>query len=327
MSPPPLDRARAAARPRSRVRAASAVGAALTLAVALASPSAGAKCDGDLAAALALAKEADRERAVDVAAAIAKHKRATELAPSRASLFWRLAVSQLKAEEYAAAAESFGRAWKLDPKHAGYAAAHGTALARVAARGGGDFAAARAPLEAALSLDPNHADAHHELGDVLLHLHDDHGALVHYTRAVELAPAHAPHWAALGDLYLRLRLLEQAEQTLAASLEVVEGDAARFPLLMLLGQTLDRRGRPAEALPRFEQAKAACGACGGPGQAIVYFSLGMSYAAQSPPRRAEALQNLTAFSKMICRGAAASRYADACSQANERIARLGSAIP
>lgn len=299
----------------------------MSLALSLASPTARAKCDGDLAVALALAKEADRDRATDVSAAIAKHKRATELAPSRASLWWRLAVSQLKAEEYAAAAESFGRAWKLDPKHAGYAAAHGTALARVAARGGGDFGVARGPLEAALALDPGHADAHHELGDVLLHLHDDRGALAHYTRAVELAPTHAPHWAALGDLYLRLRLLEQAEQTLAASLEMVEGDASRFPLLMLLGQTLERRGRNVDALARFEQAKAACGACGGGGQATIYFSLGMSYAAQSPPRRAEAVQNLTAFSKMICKGAAASRYADACTQAYDRMTKLGSAIP
>lgn len=310
----------------ARPRAALASIAALALGLALARPAA-AECPPPVREALELAKEADRTRATDAEAALAKYRRAAELAPGRHGLLWRLAFAQIRAEDYSAAAATLERAIALAPRHAGYAAARGAALARVAQRGQADaLPAARASLEAALALDPSHAEAHHELADVLLRLGDERGALVHETRAIELSPEKGAWYTSLADLYLRLRHVDEADAVLREGLARVKDDAPRFPMLLLRGDALARKGDGIASLTAYEEAKRACGACGGPGQPLVYFRLGASYAAQSPPRKSEAMANLQAFQRLICKGAAAARYTDECTEAYGLAVRMGGAL-
>ena len=58
----------------------------------------------------------------------------------------------------------------------------------------------------------------------------------------------------------------------------------------------------------------------------LFFNLGVAYAEVQPPRKNEAIQQLQSFSKIVCRGAAAARYADQCSQAQEFVKRLGGTV-
>jgi hypothetical protein len=43
----------------------------------------------------------------------------------------------------------------------------------------------------------------------------------------------------------------------------------------------------------------------------------------SPPRKSEAIAQLQSFQKMICKGAAAARYSDQCTQAQQLATKLG----
>ena len=47
------------------------------------------------------------------------------------------------------------------------------------------------------------------------------------------------------------------------------------------------------------------------------------YATANPPRKSEAMQQLQTFQKMVCKGAAAARYADQCSQTQQLANKLG----
>jgi tetratricopeptide (TPR) repeat protein len=152
---------------------------------------------------------------------------------------------------------------------------------------------------------------------------DEQGALDHYTKAVQLAPTEASYYAALADLYARLRFQAEAEKTLAVGLKRVTDDKKKYVLYSLYGELLSNAGNDAAAMSLFESAKHACGYCGEAGQQIVFFNLGVAYAMQKPPRKAEAMSNLQSFYKMICKGAAAHRYADQCAQAQLVMAKLG----
>ena len=77
------------------------------------------------------------------------------------------------------------------------------------------------------------------------------------------------------------------------------------------------------AISSYESAKKACGQCNESGQAIAYFNLGIAYA--QAKRNSEAIQQLASFDKIICKGAAATRYADQCAQSSQFGARLNGA--
>ena len=74
---------------------------------------------------------------------------------------------------------------------------------------------------------------------------------------------------------------------------------------------------------QIEAAKKACGQCNESGQAIAYFNLGIAYA--QAKRNSEAIQQLASFDKIICKGAAATRYADQCAQSSQFGAKLNGA--
>jgi len=285
-----------------------ALAIAITLTITLA-PSARAECISENAEAVTLANQGDAVVQVNVDEAIAKYEQALDAARSSSRIAGKLAAAYEKKESWAMAAEALASACKLDPTNAAYAFRLGRARLRLAKAGGGTYADAREAFLAAVRLDPNWAEAHYELANVTLELDDEKGALEELTKAVQLGPAIAAHWAALADLYRRLNRLVEASKVVGESARFTKED---FELGRVAGRVHDRAGENDAAIASYESAKRACGSCGG-SQAIIHFEIARVYA--KAKRTSEATVNLESFVKMVCKGAAAQRYADECTQA------------
>lgn len=268
-------------------------------------------------AAINLANEGDQVRGTNLDEAIELYVEASRLAPSNVLILWKLATAYQKKEAWADVASTLVMATKLAPDHANYFLLMGNAQAKLTR-----WAEAKVSFEQAAKADPNDAEPHFALAGVLLRLGDEQGALAHYTRAIQLQPDDLTLYAPLADLYMRLGYPDHAEQTAKEGLTWGAG-AATFPLHTLLGVVRERRGDWSGAVASYEAAKAACGACNERGQQLAYFNLGAAYAMAKPPHKAEAIASLSTFNKLICRGGAAARYADECTQMQELLRRVG----
>ncbi|RYZ66395.1 MAG: tetratricopeptide repeat protein, partial [Proteobacteria bacterium] len=200
----------------------------------------------------------------------------------------------------------------------------GLALTSAAEKGPTTWAEAKAPLEEAIAKDANIADAYYLLAETNLHLDDEAGALKNYTKAIETKPDELQYYGPLADLYMRLGKTDLAEQVLKEGLSFgKEGDKHLFAVHSLNGAVQESKGNMPGAISSYEAAKKACGQCNESGQAIAYFNLGIAYA--QAKRNSEAIQQLASFDKIICKGAAATRYADQCAQSSQFGARLNGA--
>lgn len=290
-------------------------------------------CSRNNIEAVNLANEGDKSRATDLDGAVSKYEQATNLDPTNYRILWKLASAYVKKEQWDKVASTCAKAEKVAPKHANFYYLHGLALARQAVKGPTSWADAKGPLEEAIKLDPNvgdgdHAGAgHFELAEVLLHLDDEAGALREYTAAIASKPDELTFYGPLADLYIRLNYINEAEQSLKEALSFgKEGDKALFAIHSLLGEVYDMRHDQNAATSHYEKAKKACGQCSEAGQQIAFFNLGAAYASMNPPRKSEAMAQLQSFQKMICKGAAAQRYADQCAQAQQLATKLGGAL-
>jgi tetratricopeptide (TPR) repeat protein len=171
------------------------------------------------------------------------------------------------------------------------------------------------------------AQGYEELAEVAVHMDDEQGALQNYTKAIEIRPDEMQYYPPLADMYLRLGYQDRAEQVLREALAFAKpGDKHLFAVHSFIGSIDEAKQNMAGAVTEYEAAKKLCDKCNEPGQQIAYFNLGVAYAEVQPPRKNEAIQQLQSFSKIVCRGAAAPRYADQCSQAQEFVKRLGGTI-
>jgi tetratricopeptide (TPR) repeat protein len=208
------------------------------------------------------------------------------------------------------------------PTSACDAFARGKKIMASIALGGVGWVDAQAAFREAIAGAPRWADAHEQLAEALLALDDEQDALVEYTEAVRLAPDRGGYYLALADLYERLSLLDHASRVLAAArTHVARTDPARFDLLLLDGKVRERKGDATGAVRRYERAKQTCGECTGL-ESPIFFALGMACARAEPPRKAEAASNLTMYVRIVCRGAAGSRFADECVMAIATLAAL-----
>lgn len=284
-------------------------------------------CSRNNIEAVNLANEGDKAKATDIDGAISKYEQATNLDPTNHRILWKLAVAYTKKESWEKVASTCAKAEKLAPTYANYFFQHGLALSRQAVKGPTSWADAKAPLEQAIKLDPNIADAHFELAEALLHMDDEQGALKSYTDAITAKPDEVAFYGPLADLYIRLNKVAEAEQVLKEGLAFApEGHKHLFALHSLLGQIAEMKGDLTRSVAEYEAAKKACGQCNEAGQQIAFFNLGAAYASLSPPRKSEAMGQLQSFQKMICKGAAAARYADQCTQAQQIASKLGQAL-
>jgi tetratricopeptide (TPR) repeat protein len=284
-------------------------------------------CSRNNIEAVNLANEGDKEKATNLDGAISKYEQAANLDPMNHRILYKLGLAYQKKEQWDKVASTMARAEKVAPKHANYYFLHGLANARMAAKGPTSWSECKQPLEEAIKLDPNIADAHFELAEAMLHLDDEKAALDGYTRAIMTKPDEMSFYGPLADLYIRLNFINEAETTLKEGLSFgKEGDKALFAIHSLLGDIYDRKRDTGKAVAEYEAAKKACGPCNEAGQQIAFFNLGAAYASLSPPRKSEAMAQLQSFQKMICKGAAAARYADQCTQAQQLATKLGGTL-
>lgn len=278
---------------------------------------AAARADCPRTDAIALANQADTMLVVDLDQAIATLVRASKLDPSNARIHEKLARAYVKKEAWPKHRMEATAAAKLAPTFANYHWLVGYTLTKQ-----GAWFEAKVALEAALEVDPNHADAHFDLASTLEHLHDEQGALVHYTRAIRLAPSRTDQYPALADLYLRLGYDEQAAAVAREGLAWTPPAHTHFVLATIAGTVAESRKAIPEALARYREAKDACGVCDVHDEPIAYFNLGMALAATKPPKKADATDELIAFEKRICRGGAAASYQAECVEAEAVLRRL-----
>lgn len=300
---------------------------ALTCFVAAAAVVASAGCSRNNIEAVNLANEGDKAKSSDVDTAISKYQQAVNLDPQNHRILKKLGEAYRKKEQWKEVADTMAKAERVAPKHADYFYLHGYALAKQAEKGPTSWADAKGPLEQAIALDPNIADAHFDLAEVLLHLDDEAGALKEYAAAIDKKPDSVAFYGPLAELYIRLNYPDQGEQVLREAKSFAkDGEPHLFQIHSLLGQIAEMKRDSAKAVTEYEAAKKACGQCNEGGKQIAFFNLGAAYAALNPPRKSEAMAQLQSFQKMICKGAAAQRYTDQCTTAQQLATKLGGTL-
>ncbi len=276
-----------------------------------------------------LVNEGDAVKGSNLDEAISKYDQAVTTDPTNRIALWKLALAYHKKEDWGKDALTCAKAESIAPTFANFNFEHGYALEQqaLAAKGATSWSEAKEPLQQAISKDPNMAQAYEELAEVAIHMDDEQGALQNYSKAIETKPDEMQYYPPLADLYLRLGYQDRAEQVLREALSFAKPDDKHlFAVHSFIGSIDESKQNWAGAVTEYEAAKKVCGKCNEPGQQIAYFNLGVAYAEVQPPRKNEAIQQLQSFSKIVCRGAAAPRYADQCSQAQEFVKRLGGSL-
>jgi tetratricopeptide (TPR) repeat protein len=274
-----------------------------------------------------LVNEGDKSRGSNLDDAISKYDQAVTLDPTNRIALWKLALAYHKKEDWAKDAVTCAKGESISPTFANFYFEHGYAVEQQAVKGPTSWAEAKEPLQQAIAKDPNMAQAYEELAEVAIHMDDEQGSLQNYTKAIEINPLEMQYYPPLADLYLRLGYKDRAEQVLREALSFAKpGDKHLFAIHSLIGSIDEDKQNLAGAVTEYQAAKDACMPCTEPGQQIAFFNLGVAFSQVQPPRKNEALQQLQSFNKIVCRGGAATRYADQCSQASEVVKRLGGAM-
>jgi tetratricopeptide (TPR) repeat protein len=274
-----------------------------------------------------LVNEGDAVKGSNIDEAISKYEQAVNTDPTNRIALWKLALAYHKKEDWGKEAVTCAKAESIAPTFATFNFEHGYALEQQAVKGPTSWAEAKEPLQQAVSKDPNMAQGYEELAEVALHMDDEQGALQNYSKAIETKPDELQYYPPLADLYLRLGYQDRAEQVLREALQFgKDGDKHLFAVHSFIGSIDESKQNFTGAVTEYEAAKKICGQCNEPGYQIAYFNLGAAFSEVNPPRKNEALQQLQSFNKIVCRGAAASRYADQCSQAQEIVKRMGGTV-
>ena len=284
-------------------------------------------CSRNNIEAVNLANEGDQAKGSNLDEAISKYEQATKLDPTNHRILWKLALAYAKKEAWDKVAQTCSLAEKQAPDFANYWYMHGHALIEQAKKGSVSWSEAKEPLQTTISKDPNYADAYEDLADVNFHLDDEQEALRNYAKAIETKPDNLSFYVPYADLLTNLGYQDQAENVLKEGLQYSKGgEKALFNIHSLLGSIYEGKGNAPGALTEYEAAKKACGQCNEPGQPIAYFNVGAAYATAVPPRKSEAMSALQAFQKIVCKGAAAARYADQCATAQQYATKLNGSL-
>ncbi len=257
----------------------------------------------------------------------AAYEEALKLDPANHRIAFKLAVLRRKQERWGAAAKALARAVELAPGFASYWLELGYAREMLARHDGAPWVDAKAPLERCVALDPNLADCHVELGNVLLRLDDERGALASYTRGVERDPTRIADYNLLAALYMDVGRMDDSATVLAAARPFMgdpRPDRALYNLHVLTARIDQVRGDLAKAAAELEAARAAAPA-DGVESILILWNLGTTYAMMRPPRAAEAAALLKGFVVRACQSSKAAIYRAECGQAQVLIPMLGAA--
>jgi len=295
--------------------------ALLRLALATAISAAAVGCSRNAIEAINLSNEADQQRNVDVDGAISKYEQAVTLDPSNHRILYKLAMAYRKKEAWDKVASTLARATAVAPKFANYWYERGYALEEQAIKKTTSWEETKDPFKKCIAADANYADCYHELGNAYLYTDNEQEALTNYTRAIEHKPDETRFYGPLADLYMNLGYFEQAQQVLKEGLQYAkEGDKNLFDLHVLLSKVYQQRKQLTDMVAELEAARKVAGE----GHPEILFNLGSTYAVLTPPKTAEAISMLKAFSTRACRGdKATSKFRDQCEQAQALSSKLG----
>jgi len=285
-------------------------------------------CSRDNIEAINLANQADQALKVNVSGAIKDYEEATRLDPTNHRIFWKLANAYHKQEEWDKMASTLARASQVAPTFANYLYNRGYALMKIAESGNKDaYQEAKQPLQDCIQKDPNYAECYHWLGTALLWTDDEQGALQNYSKAIELDPTIPYFYPALGEVYLSLRMYDQAEKVLQEATRLIpptdKTANALYGAYTLLSNVHQAKGDDAGRLADLEKANDIAGAS----HPEIAFNLGSTYAVMKPPQKEKALRLLKSFNKRACKSAdAAKKFKDQCASSNDLVQKLGGVL-
>jgi tetratricopeptide (TPR) repeat protein len=301
--------------------------------IIFASAALAAACSRNNIEAVNLANEGDQAKGANIDEAISKYEQATQLDPDNARIWWKLALSYEKKEDWqkmaSAASQAEEASQRVDKKkeHADYYFRQGYALEQLADASKGSWADAKAPLQTAIQLDPNLSQAYGELAMVDLHTDDEAGAMQNWTKAIQTKPDETQYYVLLADEYRRLMAFDQEEAVLKEGISYAKGDDKHlFNLHALLGDVYETKGDFSRAVAEYEAAKKSCDSNKCNDHKEAYFNLGTAYAELSPPKKNEAIQQLQSFWKITCKGALAVKFGEECAQSQEVVRRMGGSL-
>ena len=114
-----------------------------------------------------------------------------------------------------------------------------------------DYSRAQAGFQRSIQLDSSWALPVNSLGRVFYQNRDKVRAKEQYRRATEIEPNWIYPWINLGALYFELKDFYNAEEALRRAASI---DPQKASVHNLLGDTLDKQGRPCEAIPEYRLA-------------------------------------------------------------------------
>ena len=260
----------------------------------------------------------------DLSAAIAKMDYASNLAPDDAGIALELAQLQARREDWNGVLRATLRGLRAAPDAAPLWELRGRAGAALARTGSEPWTAPVEAFSRCVALDRHFTECLEGLSEAALFAGNETLAADAARAAIRSDPTRARGYALLGDLYLRLGLVDEGEAVLREAKRVVtEPPRELVTVRVLLAESLMDRGQIADAATELEAAKAAAPP---EDQALLLYSLGSVYARMTPPRKQEAIQTLTAFAKRACKGARAARFATECTVAQSLVMQLGAAL-
>jgi tetratricopeptide (TPR) repeat protein len=301
----------------------AAVSVARRAPVALSAPAH--DCNADRAQAHDLANEGDQHVKIDVLGAIERYTEASELLPQDHRILWKLAVAYEKTEDWERMAEVTQRAADLAPQFANYWYKLGLATINLAEAGDASaYERAKAPLARCIEKDPQIAECDYLLGEAYQFTDDPQAALAAYSRAIQVDPTRGFFYPSLADLYLNLKLPDQAETVLKEGIRVIAPSVQNNPKLynmwVLSAKVAQMRADGAGQLRAIEQA----GLYVGDRHPEYAFSLGSTYTALGSPKRQQAIEQLSKFMRDVCRSGQAPKFREECEESAALLARLGS---
>ena len=151
----------------------------------------------------------------------------------------------------------------------------------------------------------------------------EQAAIENYQKAIEHDPTKSFFYPPLGELYLTLRLVNEAEAVLTQGTRLVPPSEKNNPkiygMYVLLSQAAQQKKDKAGVLSAMEHAEQFAGDT----HPEFAFNLGSTYAVMDPPQKEKAVRLLDQFTKKVCRGAQAAKFKEQCEESSSLVQKLG----